>query len=123
MAEIAEALGKAEDPYLAGKLAAAFIRGLQGTGVSTGLKHFAANNQEYKRQNGDSQVDERALREIYLAPFETAVKEAKPGTVMRSYNKINGVLPARGQIWRSSAIWPRSSTIRVRVPATSIPPG
>ncbi|MDE6260022.1 MAG: beta-glucosidase [Oscillospiraceae bacterium] len=80
-----------EDPYLAGKLAAAFIRGLQGTGVSTSLKHFAANNQEYKRQNGDSQVDERALREIYLAPFETAVKEGKPGTVMCSYNKINGV--------------------------------
>ena len=95
MAEIAEALGKAEDPYLVGKLAAAFIWGLQGTGVSTSLKHFAANNQEYKRQNGDSQVDERALREIYLAPFETAVKEAKPGTVMCSYDKIDGVLPAK----------------------------
>ena len=80
-----------EDPYLAGKLAAAFIRGLQGMGVSTSLKHFAANNQEYKRQNGDSQVDERALREIYLAPFEAAVKEGKPDTVMCSYNKINGV--------------------------------
>ena len=80
-----------EDPYLAGKLAAAFIRGLQGAGVSASLKHFAANNQEYKRQNGDSQVDERALREIYLAPFEAAVKEGKPGTVMCSYNKINGV--------------------------------
>ena len=80
-----------EDPHLAGKLAAAFIRGLQGMGVSTSLKHFAANNQEYKRQNGDSQVDERALREIYLAPFETAVKEGKPDTVMCSYNKINGV--------------------------------
>ena len=80
-----------EDPYLAGKLAASFIRGLQGTGVSTSLKHFAANNQEYKRQNGDSQVDQRALREIYLAPFETAVKEGRPDTVMCSYNKINGV--------------------------------
>lgn len=67
-----------EDPCLAGKLAAAFIRGLQGTGVSASLKHFAVNNQEYKRQNGDSQADDRALREIYLAPFETAVKEGKP---------------------------------------------
>lgn len=80
-----------EDPYLAGKLAAAFVRGLQGAGVSASLKHFAANNQEYKRQNGDSQVDDRALREIYLAPFEAAVREGKPGTVMCSYNKINGV--------------------------------
>ena len=80
-----------EDPYLAGKLAAAFIRGLQGTGVSASLKHFAANNQEYKRQNGDSQMDERALREIYLAAFETAVREGMPDTVMCSYNKINGV--------------------------------
>ena len=79
-----------EDPYLAGKLAAAFIRGQQGAGVASSLKHFAANNQEYKRQNGDSQVDDRALREIYLAAFEAAVKEGKPGTVMCSYNKING---------------------------------
>ena len=80
-----------EDPYLAGKLAAAFIKGLQGTGVSASLKHFAANNQEYKRQNGDSQVDDRALRELYLAPFELAVREGRPGAVMCSYNKINGV--------------------------------
>lgn len=80
-----------EDPYLAGKLAAAFIRGQQSTGVTSCVKHFAANNQEYKRQNSDSQVDDRALREIYLAPFETAVKEGKPGSVMCAYNKINGV--------------------------------
>lgn len=80
-----------EDPYVAGKMAAAFIRGQQSTGVSSSVKHFAVNNQEYKRQNGDSQVDERALHEIYLAPFETAVKEGKPDTVMCSYNKINGV--------------------------------
>lgn len=80
-----------EDPYIAGKMAAAFIRGQQSAGVSSSVKHFAVNNQEYKRQNGDSQVDERALREIYLTPFETAVKEGKPGTVMCSYNKINGV--------------------------------
>ena len=80
-----------EDPYLAGKMAAAFISGQQSTGVASSLKHFAVNNQEYKRQNGDSQLDERTLREIYLTPFEIAVKEGKPGTVMCSYNKINGV--------------------------------
>lgn len=80
-----------EDPYFAGKMAAAFIRGQQSAGVASSVKHFAVNNQEYKRQNGDSQLDERTLREIYLTPFEIAVKEGKPGTVMCSYNKINGV--------------------------------
>ena len=80
-----------EDPYLSGKMAAAFIRGQQSTGASSSLKHFAVNSQEYKRQNGDSQLDERTLREIYLAAFETAVKEGRPDTVMCAYNKINGV--------------------------------
>jgi beta-glucosidase len=80
-----------EDPYLAGKMAAAFIKGQQSTGTASSLKHFAANNQEYKRMNGDSQIDDRALREIYLAAFEEAVKSAKPKTVMCSYNKINGI--------------------------------
>lgn len=80
-----------EDPYIAGKMAASFIQGQQSAGVASSVKHFALNNQEYKRQNGDSQVDDRALREIYLAPFETAVKEGMPGTVMCSYNKINGI--------------------------------
>ncbi len=80
-----------EDPLAAGTMAAAFIRGQQKTGVSSCLKHFAVNSQEYKRQNSDSIVDERALREIYLAPFELAIKNAQPGTVMCSYNKINGV--------------------------------
>lgn len=79
-----------EDPYIAGKMAGAFIRGQQSTGVSSSLKHFAVNSQEYKRQNGDSQLDERTLREIYLTAFEIAVKEGKPGTVMCAYNKING---------------------------------
>ena len=80
-----------EDPYFAGKMAAAFIRGQQSTGVASSVKHFAVNSQEYKRQNGDSQLDERTFREIYLTPFEIAVKEGNPGTVMCSYNKINGI--------------------------------
>ena len=80
-----------EDPVLAGKMAAAFIKGAEGIGVSTSLKHFACNNQEYKRQNGNSIVDDRALHEIYLKPFEIAVKEGKPSTIMCSYNRINGV--------------------------------
>ena len=80
-----------EDPYFAGKMAASFIRGQQSVGVASCVKHFAVNSQEYKRQNGDSQLDERTLREIYLTPFEIAVKEGKSGTVMCSYNKINGV--------------------------------
>ncbi len=80
-----------EDPHLTGKLAASFIRGAESTEVSTSLKHFALNNQEYKRFSSDSVTDERTMREIYLAGFETAVKEGKPSTVMCSYNKINGV--------------------------------
>lgn len=80
-----------EDPYFAGHMAAAFIHGQQSVGVASSVKHFAVNNQEYKRQNGDSQLDERTFREIYLTPFEIAVKEGKPGTVMCSYNKINGI--------------------------------
>lgn len=80
-----------EDPHLAGKMAAGYIRGAESTGASTSLKHFALNNQEYKRFSSDSVVDERTMREIYLAGFETAVKEGKPSTIMCSYNKINGV--------------------------------
>ena len=79
-----------EDPYLAGKLAAAWIRGLQSRHVGASLKHFACNNQEFSRMGCSSEVDERTLREIYLTPFEIAVKEGKPATVMCAYNKING---------------------------------
>ena len=79
-----------EDPYLSGKLAAAHISGIEKTGCGSSLKHFALNNQEYKRFSSDSLVDERTMREIYLSRFEIAVKEGKPSTVMSSYNKING---------------------------------
>ena len=80
-----------EDPYLAGKLAAAYIRGVQSTGTAACLKHFTANSQEYKRFSSDSIMDERTLREIYLAAFETAVKEGRPKSLMCAYNKLNGV--------------------------------
>lgn len=79
-----------EDPYLAGKLAAAYIRSLEGMGICSSLKHFACNSQEYKRFSSDSILDERTLREIYLSGFEIAVKEGKPSTVMCAYNKLNG---------------------------------
>jgi beta-glucosidase len=79
-----------EDPHLAGELGAAFVEGLQGEGVGASLKHYAVNNQEANRMTVSAEVDERTLREIYLAAFEHVVKTANPWTVMASYNKING---------------------------------
>ena len=79
-----------EDPLLTGKLAASYIQGAQQNGTGTCIKHFALNNQEKYRQSSSSNVDERTMREIYLAGFERAVKEGKPVSIMCSYNKING---------------------------------
>lgn len=79
-----------EDPILTGKIASAYISGLQENGVGTSLKHYAANNSEFERMTISSEVDERTLREIYLRAFEIAIKKANPWLVMTSYNKING---------------------------------
>ena len=80
-----------EDPLLTGKLAAAFIRGVQSEGAGACLKHFACNSQEYKRFSSDSVVDNRTLRELYLRGFEIAVREGRPAAVMCAYNAVNGV--------------------------------
>lgn len=80
-----------EDPYLTGELATTYIKGVQSHQVGTSLKHFACNNQENRRMTASSEVDERTLREIYLAGFEKAVKEASPWSVMTSYNRLNGI--------------------------------
>jgi len=79
-----------EDPHLSGRLGVAYVKGLQGGGVGASVKHFACNNQEFERRRGESVVDERTLREIYLPAFEAVVREAHPATVMTSYNRLNG---------------------------------
>ena len=86
-----------EDPYLASELAAAHIDGVQSQGIGTSMKHFCANNQETKRMTCSSNVDERTLREIYLAAFEGAVRKANPKTIMCSYNQINGTFAAENE--------------------------
>jgi beta-glucosidase len=80
-----------EDPFLSARTAVAYIQGMQSQGVSATVKHFMGNNQEYDRHNGDSVIDERTMREIYLPVFEAAVKEAHVGAIMDSYNLTNGL--------------------------------
>ena len=86
-----------EDPYVASEMAGALIAGVQSKNVGTSIKHFFANNQEHRRMSSSSEIDERTMREIYLAAFEGAVKKQKPWTVMCSYNKINGVYGAENR--------------------------
>ena len=79
-----------EDPYLSGRMAVAYIQGVQSQGVGATVKHFVCNDSEYQRHGISSEVGERALREIYLAPFQAALQEGKPWAIMSSYNKVNG---------------------------------
>ncbi|WMJ87075.1 glycoside hydrolase family 3 C-terminal domain-containing protein [Anaerocolumna sp. MB42-C2] len=93
-----------EDPYVATEMAGALIKGVQSKNVGTSIKHFLANNQETRRMSSSSEVDERTLREIYLAAFEGAVINEKPWTVMCSYNKINGVYAAENETYLTKVL-------------------
>lgn len=88
-----------EDPYLASEIAGALIGGIQSKNVGTSIKHFLANNQEHRRMSTSAEIDERTLREIYLAAFEGAIKKQKPWTVMCSYNKLNGTYVAESKTY------------------------
>jgi beta-glucosidase len=83
--------GYGEDPYLAGRLAVAYVRGVQGEGVIPSVKHFDANNEEYERHRIDETIDERTLHEIYLPAFQAAIEQGGAWNVMSAYNKVNGV--------------------------------
>lgn len=93
-----------EDPYLASNIAASHINGVQSRGIGTSLKHFLANNQENRRMTVSAEIDERTLNEIYLAAFETAVKEGKPRTVMCSYNRVNGTFSSENELYLTETL-------------------
>ncbi|MGB4659083.1 MAG: glycoside hydrolase family 3 N-terminal domain-containing protein, partial [Mobilitalea sp.] len=93
-----------EDPLVATEIAGALIKGIQSKNVGTSIKHFLANNQETRRMSSSSEVDERTLREIYLAAFEGAITKQKPWTVMCSYNKINGVYAAENKTYLTDVL-------------------
>ena len=93
-----------EDPYLSSEIAASHINGVQSQGVGTSIKHFAVNNQEHRRMVISAKVDERTLRETYLASFEGAIKKSKPWTVMCSYNKINGTYGSENEFLLSKIL-------------------
>jgi len=93
-----------EDPFLSGKIAGSYINGAQSTGVVSTLKHWVANDQEHERMAVDVRITERALREIYMMPFQIAVKDANPGSIMTAYNRINGVHVSENKIYLENVL-------------------